>query len=119
MLQYLQKIPERGFSNNVDQGFMVNIAGSFMALFCIKGFQSEPGWSTPQLVLPQVQQGRSYEVNWEKAVIYLIPQIPFHKRRGQIMQMMQRDEPRMIEMFKLQKKFKEEVLAESGSGQLN
>ena len=33
--------------------------------------------------------------------------------------MMQRDEPRMIEMFKMQKKFKAEVLAEPGADQLN
>jgi len=98
---------------------MLNIAGSFMALFGIKGFESERVWATPQLELPPVQQGRGYEVNWAKAVIYLIPQIPFHKRRAQIMEMMQKDEPRMIEMFKLQKRFKEEAMAEAGGDQLN
>ena len=40
MLQYLQKIPEKGFCNNVDQGFWANVVGSFMALVCIKGYES-------------------------------------------------------------------------------
>lgn len=40
MLQYLQKIPERGFLNNVDQGFSLNLQGSLMALFGIKGYES-------------------------------------------------------------------------------
>ena len=33
--------------------------------------------------------------------------------------MMKKDEPRMIEMFKLQKRFREEVMAEAGASQLN
>ena len=33
--------------------------------------------------------------------------------------MMQKDEPRMIEMFKLQKKFKAEIMEEPGADQLN
>lgn len=33
--------------------------------------------------------------------------------------MMQRDEPRMIEMFKLQKQFRAEIMAEAGAEQLN
>ena len=35
------------------------------------------------------------------------------------MEMMKRDEPKMIEMFKLQKKFREEVLSQPGGDQLN
>lgn len=49
MLQYLQKIPEKGFCNNVDQGFWANIVGSFMSLVYIKGYESERGWGTSQL----------------------------------------------------------------------
>lgn len=33
--------------------------------------------------------------------------------------MMQRDEPRMIEMFKLQKQFRAEIMAEAGAEHLN
>jgi len=40
--------------------------------------------------------------------------MPFHKNRHQILEMMQRDEPRMIEMFKLQKKFRAELMEEPG-----
>jgi len=49
----------------------------------------------------------------------VIPQLPFHKNRAQILEMMQREEPRMIEMFKLHTKFKEEVLAEAGEEHFN
>lgn len=38
MLQYLQRIPERTFCNNVNQGFWLNLAGSLMALLGIGGF---------------------------------------------------------------------------------
>ena len=38
MMQYLQKIPERGFQNNMDQGFLLNFQGSLMALFGISGY---------------------------------------------------------------------------------
>ncbi len=37
-MQYLQKIPERGFQNNMDQGFLLNLQGSLMALFGISGY---------------------------------------------------------------------------------
>ena len=119
MMQYLQKIPEKGFSNNVDQGFVMNVAGSIMALFGVKGFESDPGWSSPRLTFPPMDKEKSYYINWDRAVIYLIPQLPSHKRREQILEMMKKDEPRMIEMYKLQKRFKEEVMAEEGASQLN
>ena len=119
MLQYLQKVPEKGFSNNVNQGFYLNLISSIMALLGIKGYESEQGWGTTQLTLPPVNPDRSYTVNWAKATLYLIPQLPFHKRRDQVLEMMKRDEPKMIEMFKLQKQFREEVMAESGADQLN
>jgi len=49
MLQYMQRIPEKGFSNNVNQGFWENTVGSFMSLFGIKGYESEEGWGTAQV----------------------------------------------------------------------
>jgi hypothetical protein len=119
MQQYLQKIPERGFQNNVDQGFVLNLTSSLMSMLGIGGFESEEGWARAQLTLPQVNPKDSYRVNWAKAVIYLIPQMPFHKNRVQILQMMQRDEPKMIEMFRMQGKFRKEVMEEEGASQLN
>lgn len=119
MMQYLQKIPERGFQNNVDQGFFVNVTNSLMALFGIEGYQSQEGWARSQLTLPQVNPKNTYRVNWAKATVYLIPQMPFHKNRVQILQMMQRDQPKMIEMFRMQAKFKKEVMEEEGADQLN
>jgi hypothetical protein len=107
MLQYLQKMPERGFQNNANQGICLNLQGSLMALFGIKGFESEHGWGTAQLEFPRVDPDRTYRVNWDKAVFYVVPHLPFHKNRSQILEMMQRDEPKMIEMFKLQQKFRE------------
>ena len=91
MLQYLQKIPERTFSNNVNQGFCINLTGSLMALFGISGFESETSWSKPQLTFPNVDSNRTYLINWAKALLYLVPQLPFYKNREQIIQMMQRD----------------------------
>lgn len=91
MLQYLQKIPEKGFQNNVNQGFSLNLQSSLMALFGIAGFESEQGWGTTQLAFPRVEERRQYKINWSRAVIYLIPQLPFHRSRAQIMEMMQRD----------------------------
>jgi len=84
MLQYLQKIPERTFSNNVNQGFCLNLTGSLMALLGISGFESDPSWSNPQLSFPAVDSSRSYLTNWDKALLYLVPQLPFHKNRAQI-----------------------------------
>ena len=72
-----------------------------------------------EIDFPRVEYGRIYTINWDQAVIYLIPQLPFHKKRDQILEMMKRDEPRMIEMFKLQKKFKKEIMEEEGADQLN
>lgn len=119
MMQYLQKIPERGFQNNVDQGFLLNLTSSLMSLLGIGGYESEEGWAKCQLNLPAVNPKSTYRVNWAKAVVYLIPQMPFHKNRVQILQMMQRDEPKMIEMFKMQAKFRKEVMDEEGASQLN
>lgn len=90
-----------------------------MALFGVSGFESESAWSKPQLAFPNVDPNRTYLVNWGKALLYLVPQLPFYKNREQIIQMMQRDEPRMIEMFRLQKTFRAEVMAEAGAEQLN
>ena len=41
MQQHLQKIPQREFYNNVDQGFCLNLQGSLMACFGLKGYESE------------------------------------------------------------------------------
>lgn len=121
MMQYLQKIPDKGFCNNISQGFCLNLVGSIMALIGIQGYESERQWAVPGMTFPAVDPKRGYPINWAVAVIYLIPQLPFHKNRAQILEMMQRDEPRMIEMFKMQKRFKEEALAEAEAGneQLN
>jgi hypothetical protein len=54
--------------------------------------------------------GKSYTVNWNKAFYFMTPQIPYHPQRKDIIELMAREEPRMIEMFKLQKQFKAEVL---------
>ena len=62
-----------------------------MALFGISGFESEDSWANPQLTFPNVDSNHSYLVNWDKALLYLIPQLPFHKTRAQILEMMQRD----------------------------
>lgn len=37
----------------------------------------------------------------------MVPQIPSHPCRDNVISLMKRDEPKMIEMYKLQKKFKE------------
>lgn len=39
--QYLQKIPEREFQNNVDQGCLQNLANSLSAALGIPGYESE------------------------------------------------------------------------------
>lgn len=43
----------------------------------------------------------------------MIPQMPNHKNRENILEMLKKEEPRMIEMFKLQKQIREEVLTET------
>ena len=67
-----------------------------MALLGIGGFESDENWSTPQINFPEIDTNRSYYINWGKALFYLIPHIPFHKTRTQIIEMMKKDEPRMI-----------------------
>ena len=52
---------------------------------------------------------KKYVVNWAKAFFYLVPQIPNHPSRDDIIKIMKNDEPRMIENFRLMKKFKTEV----------
>jgi hypothetical protein len=40
MQQYLLKVPQREFDNNVDQGFWMNLQNSLMACLGIPGFES-------------------------------------------------------------------------------
>jgi hypothetical protein len=40
----------------------------------------------------------------------MVPFLPSHKNRQQVVDLLTREEPRMIEMFRLQKEMKEEVL---------
>ena len=111
MQQYLQKLPSRTFQNNVNQGICTNILNSIMAMLNMQGYESDLEWSYNRNTYPKVDPKKTYRINWDKAVVYIVPQMPFHKNRDTIMEMMQRDEPKMIEMYKLQVRFREEVMA--------
>lgn len=117
--QYLLKIPEREFQNNVDQGLLQNIANSVAAGLGISGFESEKHDLAQPLAFPHVEAGKSYTINWAKAFIYIVPFLPCHRNRQQVMELLVREEPRMIEMFRLQKAMKEEVMREAGEEKLN
>ena len=63
--------------------------------------------------------GKKYYVNWAKAFIYLVPQMPNHPRRSEMIEMMRNDEPRMIQNFRMRKKFKQEAQeANPGIGEM-
>ena len=119
MQQYLMKVPQREFENNVDQGFWMNLQGSLMACFGVGGFESEQGWGYAPENFPEVDKERNYRTNWDRAVIYMVPQLPFHHNRDAVLEIMIREEPRMIQMFRLQAQMRAEVMAEPGSEQLN
>ena len=57
--------------------------------------------------------GKKYYVNWAKAYFYLIPQMPNHPNRLEVMKMMKLDEPRMIANFKMMSQLKVQVQAEN------
>lgn len=117
--QYLLKVPEREFVNNVNQGVVLNLIGSVYAFLGVGGYQSENNTGANPLAFTPIDPSRSYRINWTKAMFYLIPQLPMHKSRQQFVQLLQREQPRMIEMFKLQQKFKEQVLADPEAQNLN
>ena len=127
MLQYLNKFPNRQFENNMDNGFFHHFLESTYALFGTKGFESIdnifPESSSDQergilneeiknenlLDFPEIDTTRKHVVNWDRAFIYLIPQMPNYKKRNEIIEKMKLEEPKMIENFRMLKKFKEEV----------
>lgn len=49
----------------------------------------------------------------------MVPLLPCHKNRQQVTELLQREEPKMIEMFRLQQQFKEEVIKEANGEVLN
>jgi hypothetical protein len=60
-------------------------------MFGIAGFESEyqaiPG---NPLGFKPVEQGKSYRVNWALARFHMIPHIPSHKKRAEIVEMLTR-----------------------------
>ena len=107
MQQYLLKIPERQFQNNVDAGLWANLVGSIMACLGIGGWESNSHSLRHDLDFPSVEAGKTHYINWDKALFYLIPHIPHHQNRDFFITMLKRDEPQMIEMGKLQLRFRE------------
>lgn len=88
--QYLLKIPEREFQNNVDQGFIQNLTNSISAAFGIPGFESEQQALSQPLAFPHIDPGKIYRINWAKAYIYIVPLLPCHKNRQQVQDLLQR-----------------------------
>lgn len=82
--QYLLKVPEREFQNNVDQGLPQNLANSICAALGIGGFESANHDLPQPLAFPHVDPSKNYTINWAKAYIYMVPLLPTHKNRAQI-----------------------------------
>jgi hypothetical protein len=64
---------------------------SVMSCVGIQGFEGEECNRSAQLTFPLFDNAKSYRINWDAAVIYLLPQLSFHKNRTQILTMMQRE----------------------------
>ena len=84
MQQYLLKVPEREFQNNVGQGFLNNLINSISAALGIPGFESQKHELPSVLAFPSINPEKTYRINWAKAYIYLAPLLPTHKNRQQI-----------------------------------
>jgi hypothetical protein len=91
MQQYLIKVPEREFQNNVDQGCFQNLTNSLSAAFGIPGYESENHSLPNPLAFPPIDPNRTYRINWAKARYYLVPLLPCHKNRQQIQELLQRE----------------------------
>ena len=115
--QYLMKIPERRFQNNVDAGLIANMGGSLLAFLGMGGWESKQHSLRHALDFPPAEAGKKYWVNWDRAMFYVIPHLPQHEKREEFATMLARDEPQMIEMGRLQLKFREEVKRESPPGE--
>jgi hypothetical protein len=89
--QYLIKVPQREFENNVGQGIVMNLVNSLSAAFGVSGFESEPTGLANPLAFPPIDPNRTYRINWAKASIYLVPFLPTHKNRQQITELLQRE----------------------------
>lgn len=85
MQQYLIKVPEREFQNNVGQGFSNNLISSISAAFGIPGFESQKHELPSPLAFPPIEAEKTYRINWSRAYIYLAPLLPTHKNRQQIL----------------------------------
>lgn len=105
--------------NNCNQGFVRNLINSIMALLGIGGYESENQQMANPLQFAPIDPNKSYYINWARAVFYLIPQMPTHKNRQRVQEILQREQPRIIEMHKLQQQFREEVLKESGQQKIS
>ena len=84
MQQYLIKVPEREFQNNVGQGLAMNLVNSLSAAFGVGGYESEESGLPNPLAFPPIDPKRTYRINWAKALIYMVPYLPTHKNRQQI-----------------------------------
>ena len=84
MQQYLLKIPSREFENNVDQGPLFNFLSILYSAFGLNGYENEYHALPSPMAFPQTNPDDKYIINWARARYYLIPQLPMHKNRGQI-----------------------------------
>lgn len=85
---------------------------SLCGLLGVDGFESKGNRVEDSLAFPDLELNKKYIVNWSKAFFYLVPQMPNHPNRQHIIDIMKTEEPKMIDMFKLKNKFREEVLQE-------
>ena len=67
-----------------------------MACLGMGGWESRKHSLRHELDFPNVDTSQRIIVNWDKAMFYLIPHIPYHNNRQQVLEMLQRDEGKMI-----------------------
>lgn len=111
MLQYLMRVPAREFMNSCNNGLMHAFVESGFAMMGISGFEAElyDGRKDAQereneplreeigvsessaLGFPEVQDGIKYVVNWAKAIMVVIPQMPNNPIRKDIIKLMKTD----------------------------
>lgn len=123
--QYLLKIPMRQFQNNVNNGFSHNLKEVIYSGFGIKATEQEmiikpsdidnvEGELNAEIdTFKKLNQEKKYIVNWNLAYFYMLPQMPNHPMRDFLIDTMKREEPRMIETYRLGMKFKQEIIAEN------
>lgn len=115
MLQYMMSIPQREFLNPCATGLLHNLTEDIYATLGIHASEAqlysnfpdnderekqllneEIGNSNEALQFPEFKEGPKYLVNWDRAYIYILPQMLNHPKRREIWAMMKLDEPRMI-----------------------